>query len=221
MEQPPATSPVPAAPDYRGPLGSPVSPANVPGITPEQLLEFQLAEVRAKKIRRAVSVAMTDGAIGMVLAVTATLSVCLDWSALFIGPALGLIAWNSFRGARRLRRFDPAAPGILAWNQVILAAVIVVYCAWQLISHFSGASGLSQELASAGLNEHDASAALGMDLPKLERVLYGGVYGLVIVGTLLFQGLTAWYYLSRRKLLQAYLAETPAWVVDLQNAQIR
>jgi hypothetical protein len=225
MDQTSANSPhsprSPTPPEFRGPQGNPGAPAGVPGISPEQLREFRLAEVRAKKIRRAATVAVTDGWIGAVLAAMAILSVCLDGSALFIGPALGAIAWNSFRGARRMRKFDRAAPGILAWNQVILAAVITLYCGWQLYAHLSGASMLSKELASAGLSERDFNAALGMDLPRFERLLYGGIYGMAIAGSLLFQGLTALYYFSRRKHLEAYLAETPGWVVDLQSAQIR
>jgi hypothetical protein len=44
------------------------------------------------------------------------------------------------------------------------------------------------------------------------------VYAVVIVLTLLFQGLNARYYFARIKLVQGYLEQTPAWIVDLQRA---
>ena len=44
------------------------------------------------------------------------------------------------------------------------------------------------------------------------------VYSVVIVLTLVFQGLNARYYFARIKLVQGYLEETPAWIIDLQRA---
>jgi len=41
----------------------------------------------------------------------------------------------------------------------------------------------------------------------------------LIVGTLIFQGLTSRYYFTRAPLLRAYLAETPAWVIELQRQE--
>jgi hypothetical protein len=33
------------------------------------------------------------------------------------------------------------------------------------------------------------------------------------------QGLNAWYYFARTALLESYLDETPAWIVDLQHSK--
>jgi hypothetical protein len=43
------------------------------------------------------------------------------------------------------------------------------------------------------------------------------LYGAVSVVTIIFQGLNALYYFSRAKLLRAYLAETPSWIVEVQR----
>ena len=43
------------------------------------------------------------------------------------------------------------------------------------------------------------------------------VYGIVIVLTLLVQGLNARYYFVRVQQLQDYLAQTPKWIVDMQR----
>jgi hypothetical protein len=53
----------------------------------------------------------------------------------------------------------------------------------------------------------------------LEKMIAELIYGSLIAGTLIFQGLNALYYFTRAKLLRAYLAETPAWVVELQRCQ--
>ncbi len=42
---------------------------------------------------------------------------------------------------------------------------------------------------------------------------YGGVIGL----SALFQGGTAFYYFSRRRAIEDFVAETPAWVRDVQR----
>ena len=42
-------------------------------------------------------------------------------------------------------------------------------------------------------------------------------YGIVIVLTLLFQGLNARYYFLRVQQLKDYLEQTPKWVVDMQR----
>jgi len=53
----------------------------------------------------------------------------------------------------------------------------------------------------------------------LYKTMSIAVYGALIVGTLIFQGLNSIYYFTRAKLLRAYLAETPPWVVELQRCQ--
>jgi succinate dehydrogenase/fumarate reductase cytochrome b subunit len=55
----------------------------------------------------------------------------------------------------------------------------------------------------------------GMD--QLYRVLIAAVYGTVIVLSVVFQGLNAVYYFTRRKHVSDYVRETPDWVLDLQR----
>ena len=43
------------------------------------------------------------------------------------------------------------------------------------------------------------------------------VYGTVVVVGVIFQGLNALYYFNRGKLLEVYLRQTPAWIVQLQR----
>jgi hypothetical protein len=43
------------------------------------------------------------------------------------------------------------------------------------------------------------------------------VYETLIVSSVLFQGLHAWYYFSRLKYVKDHLARTPDWVLELQR----
>ena len=57
------------------------------------------------------------------------------------------------------------------------------------------------------------------DIGSLYKTLTVTVYGALIVGTLIFQGLNSLYYFTRGRILLGYLAETPAWVLELQRCQ--
>ena len=52
---------------------------------------------------------------------------------------------------------------------------------------------------------------------QLYEMISLGIYGGLIAGTLIFQGLNSLYYFTRRKHVEAYLRETPQWVVELQR----
>ena len=52
--------------------------------------------------------------------------------------ALVVVAWNEFRGRRRLLDFDPAGATILGWNQLGLLVMISIYCLWALYSNLVG-----------------------------------------------------------------------------------
>jgi hypothetical protein len=48
---------------------------------------------------------------------------------------------------------------------------------------------------------------------NISLALYGGVIG----GTVLVQGLTAAYYFSRTHIIEEFLEVTPKWVVDFRR----
>ena len=52
--------------------------------------------------------------------------------AIAITLGLSIVAYNEFRGRKRLLNFDPSAATMLGWNQLGLLAMIVVYCLWML-----------------------------------------------------------------------------------------
>jgi hypothetical protein len=187
-------------------------------LTPEQLQEIQRAKVRAKKVLRAATVSKLDGGIMAFFALGALSSFCFGWEGPVLGVALTIVSVNSFRGAAMLNRMERTAPATLAINQLFLAASIILYALYCLRTGLSGNSDLLKQLGGAGMDDGGASPAG----PFVSWLLHGGLYWLIygglILGTIVAQGLAALYYGSRAKYLNAYLDETPQWVVDLQRA---
>lgn len=123
---------------------------------------------------------------------------------LVLGVGMLVVARNELRGGVRLRALDPTAPRLLGRNQMGLMGLIVVYSLWSLMRADSNPDPQLQSL-------------VGLD-PGFIRAAVTAVYVGVIVGTLIFQGLNARYYFKRGPMMDAYLAETPDWVVALQRS---
>ena len=97
---------------HASPISNDAAPASAPDpapLSPEHLLTLKRATERAKKIRRAASVATLDGSIMALFTAVCFASAIFDfWSGILLGIALGIVTVNSFRGATGLRKF--AAP---------------------------------------------------------------------------------------------------------------
>ena len=182
-------------------------------LTPEQVQQYQFALTRSKKLRRATTVALTDGYITAIGAATTILFGLFDLSALVLGVALILISYNAFRGARRLKRFDLTAPRLLALNQLLLAGLLVLYCAYAFWAFSRGNSDLAKELSDPQL------ANLGVDMKSLIWNIMLALYGGLAFASIVAQGLTALYYITRKKVIADYIDQTPSWIIDLQKAQ--
>ena len=207
--------PVPAAP--------PVAPAAAQDgsapLSPEHLQQLDQARRRAKKVLGAGRMALFNGitigifaGFALLFALLSPLFGEIDVAALVMAVALGLMTWNEFRGRRLLRRFDSRGPRVLGWNQLALMVLIAGYCAWMIARSHFGPGPYAEDIAREPMLE-PTLAPIG----KLHRILTWAVYGGVLLGTVLFQGLNALYYFTRRRHLEAYLAETPDWVVHLQR----
>ncbi len=177
-------------------------------LSPEQQEELALANARAQKILAATKVATFNGwTIGAFAAITLPFAL-FSLTALVIGVGMAIVARNEFRGRELLRRFDHQGPQLLGRNQIGFMALIVGYCVWSIYSTLANPIPQLEEL----------EALLGAAGDQLVTNLTVAVYSIVIVLTLLFQGLNARYYFARIKLVQGYLEETPAWIIDLQRA---
>jgi hypothetical protein len=132
---------------------------------------------------------------------------------IFVG--LALVAWNEFRGRRQLQEFNPAGATILGWNQLGLLGLITAYCLWAIYSNLWGGESIEAQMRA----NPELAAAMGSlsNVGDLVKPIVLGFYGVVIALTAIFQGGNALYYFSRRKYVEKFVRETPAWVIDLQR----
>jgi hypothetical protein len=75
-------------------------------------------------------------------------------------------------------------------------------------------------LSVAGSTPEVANLLGSYHLDRLFWLLNLAIYGGLILGTTLGQGLTAFYYHTRRRHLVAYVSSTPAWIIEIQKAHI-
>jgi hypothetical protein len=196
--QPQAQAPGPPAPVLAGTPG-----AQAP-LTAEHYQQLQQADLRARKIRSAARMALFNG---ITLGIFAGAALLFAAASPLCGPVDGTALVMGI-----LRRFDPRAPAVLGWNQLALMALLIAYCAWMIAKSLLGRNPYAEAIAAEPL-----LGSMLEPVGRLYKLLTLALYGGIIVGTVIFQGLNAAYYFTRRKHLDAYLAETPPWVIELQR----
>jgi hypothetical protein len=194
-------------------------PASSPPLGESHHQELTAAARRGEPIRRAARVATFNAWTTAILAALSAPLALFSVAGLLVFAALAAVAWNEFRGRRRLLNFDPAGASILGWNQLGLLGMITVYCVWALYSGLVGASSLEAQLAANPELGEAIGSLQGMEgFDELYRTIVVALYGTVIALSAIFQGANAIYYFTRRKYVERYVRETPAWVIDLQRA---
>jgi hypothetical protein len=194
--------------------------AAAPPISSDQEREIAQGEARAKRFKLAGTLATLNGGTLIAIAVIAALSGLFDPSSLFAVVPCAALAFVELRGRARLRLFDPSALRMLTFNQLTLVALVTLYAVVQIRTAMNAPSpfesvanadtaALADELGLGELNE----VAADEDLAGMVRSATVAFYGLVIALTALFQGGCALYYWTRQKPLEAFLRETPEWVV--------
>jgi len=193
----------PLRPNYQSPWTS--------APTPEHLEQIATARRLGIKIRRAVNVATFSGwATGLFAGLSLLVSAAGDRSlpGLGLGMGMAVVAFVELRGAGEIKRLDRTAPRRLAINQIAFGALLFAYGAISLWSSLHAAP--SPELA-------EISRSLP-GLGDLEKSIYVALYSGVMVIAVIEPGLTAWYYSSRARFIDAYITQTPQWILDLQRA---
>ncbi len=164
------------------------------------------ANEHARKILGAGRVATFNGWNLAVAGIVTLLLGGFGVTSLVLGLGLCLLAWNELRGRDLLRRFDRRAPSVLGRNQLTVMFLLVSYCTWTMFDTWAH--------PSADLVQIQEMLGISGDLVT-ELTLR--TYGAIILVSMLFQGLNARYYFARTALLDSYLDDTPAWIVDLQR----
>ena len=179
-------------------------------LSDEQLQVLVSAKVQRKKLDRAAAVAATSGWITAVLAALGAPFALFGPEAAVMVLGMATVAYHEFKGRRLLKALDFAAPRLLGFNQLAFAGLIIAYSIWQIYGALTGEGYYAQAIA----NEPMLADTLE-PLEELYTFISLAVYATLIVGTILFQGGTAWYYFSRAKHMRAYVKQTPAWVIDM------
>lgn len=168
-----------------------------------------------RKIRRAASVAKVEGwSIGVFGALTLLIGIA-EPTSIAIGLAMMAIAFVEVRAAGRLVALDVNATRTLAYDQIVLATLLLAYGGWHTVA------------AMNGTGEYDAIANSD---PQLKQMLepIGGlaqlimmcVYGTLMAVAVFGQGSMALYYFTRAKYVRAYTTQTPAWIIEMQRAGV-
>jgi hypothetical protein len=188
-----------------------------PPISAEQMREIEAAEARVKRLKPARTLAAFNGGTLILMAFILCISAFLDPRAWFSALVVGALGFVELHGRTLLLRYDRRALSILAGNQVALVIVVVIYALVQLRAATDAPSPMAAMLG----DDADLAAELGADISHesgdfddLYHSAISAFYGLVIALTVLFQGGSALYYWTRRKHLDAFLTQTPAWVLD-------
>jgi hypothetical protein len=190
-------------------------PADGP-LTAAERGELVRAHDRGRAVRKAAAVATFNGWATAFVATLSAPFALFSTFGLITTIVLVVVAAIEFRGRRRLLRFDPTGATLLGWNQLGLLAMITAYCLWSLYSDLYGANSIRAELQS--FSELNSALGSSESVDTLVRQLTILLYGSIIALSVVFQGLTAAYYFTRRKYVTAYLVETPEWVRDLRRA---
>jgi hypothetical protein len=184
-----------------------------PVLQPDHLAQLRTSSHAQTKIRRAVSVARFDGCTIALFAALTLLFGLTDLPSILLAAAMATIAFIELRAAARLQALDLSAPNTLMWNQIAFGSLLFTYGAVQLARSLAGPSPYAAALAS----EPQLQELLGPVEEIVKLILYA-VYGGLMLVAILGQGSMAWYYASRKPILQRYLAATPKWVLDIQRA---
>src|SRR4051812_8279701 len=202
-----ATAPASVAPG----LAAVASPAESPPSI-AHLAQIADARRRGRAIRRAVSMARFNGWTLLGFGgITLLCGIGSLWT-MIVGLALVGVGYFELRGAKELRRLDRNAAVRLAWNQLALGWLLVVYAAVKIYGATHGPSLYAT--ATAG----DAQLAKMLEpIESLTRSITTLVYVVVGVVGVVVPALTSLFYLRRRRMIDHYLEHTPTWIVNLQR----
>jgi hypothetical protein len=176
------------------------------------LRQLTAAQARGRKIGRAIAVARFDGWSVATFAFLTVLFGITSPSSILIGGLMGLVAFIELRTVRSLRRLQPEAARTLAFNQLALGSLLAAYAVWQIYRELTGTGDYAEIAAS------DAQLAeMLKPVEGLTRLFTLALYGGLFAFACCAQGGMALFYFSREKLVRAYVKETPAWVITVQQ----
>jgi hypothetical protein len=187
-----------------------VEAPTAPAVSEEQLRALAWARQQSRRISRAALVAGISGWTLAVFSLLTLLGGLFSLPSLLLGVGLAAVAYRELRGSKGLRAMDPAAPGRLGVNQLVLGAMILAYAAWGMAQALTAASPYESYLQAGGPVAESLAP-----IDRLHRMVTFAFYAAVICVSVVAQGSLAAYYFTRRRHVLDFLRETPAWIVDM------
>jgi hypothetical protein len=186
-----------------------------PQLAPEHLQQLAAARAAARKVRRAAAVATFDGWTIALFAALSLVTSLTDPSGLLLSLGMIAVAVVELRGAAALKRLRSAAARMLGFNQLALASMLICYALWRLYAETSGPS----PYAAYTKSDPELAQMLG-PIESLTRTIALYLYGAMIAVALFAQGGLAAYYFTRRQHIDAYLRQTPEWILAMQRSGV-
>lgn len=202
---------IPAAPPPIPPGSAAVAP-----LSAEQIRQLDEASRAHRALRRASKAAFSSAATTLFIGAASALCAVFspDWQNVLLSVAILAVGSVEYVGAARLRRADRRAAPLLMRNQLAFLAVIVIYSIIQLAT-FSTEKMKQEALSPEARQElHELPSmeqSIDRQIDLWGSVMHYGLYGGLIVVSILFQGGLAWYYMTRQKYVQAFHRSNPEW----------
>lgn len=208
-----------ARPDPSGTAAGLGSPPRLVGQEPSELSPAQIAELErarrlARPLRRAARVASIGGWSTILFGAIGAPFALGDLQTLALALALIALGYNELCARRALIRFDLRAPRRLALAQLALMGVLIAYA----LLNISDLTPITVPDAQVSAALSPSGAIDTSSLESLSSAIALAIYAGLIVGTILFQGSTALFYILKRRPLRRFLSSTPPWVVQTMRA---
>ena len=195
-----------------------VDPAHAP-LTQEQLVALGEARLRFGRILRAAHAAHR-AFVGLLLSgvITTLLAVWggFHFWAFVMGAWMIVAGIIEYVGAERIRRLRKNALRILRMNQLLLGIMFILIGCWWMLEVKLGRQDASLRRMVGSLSGADMGISTARFMQLAHLCLYVA-YGSIAAFGLIAQGGMFLYYTWRDQQLQAYLAETPEWIIGLES----
>lgn len=188
-------------------------------LSEEQMRKIIDSGDRARPIRKAARFASGNGWLTLLAGFSTVPFAIGNTPLLIFAVLLGAIGTRELTLRRRLLRFIPRTTRKLAFNQLMLGALLSAYAVWMMIQSATSEGMIASKLNSDPMLQSAPELAGALDgLAELERLAMVGIYLLMIVVAVVVQGGSALYYLIKGRALARFCARTPGWVLAVHHA---
>ena len=204
---------------------TPKSSSKPAPLSEDQLVELGEANMRLRQFHRAARAARR-AAVGLLVFGVLTAvpqfvpGAGFSLSASIMGLWMIAAGCVEYWGEQNILRLKPGVFKKLMTNQLLLGAMFIVISGWWMLEVALRGNAETAQLNHVlgpymGAGAGNASQQIDQLATLCLYVMYGsvGAFGLIC------QGSMAIYYARRERMLQAYLTETPEWIIQIQQVQ--